>query len=120
MIAAVVLGAVLVTNTHDSGRRSSGRSGSRHLHYIPFTIRYTPGADAQYNAHSKSLVYGLTKQQVRKLVGPPAKIVGDCWRYQVNAVYSDGYAEVADKLCFAYGHYSQKFVQGPGGVWKAF
>jgi hypothetical protein len=120
LIAAIAVGVVLLAGSRSSGGHTSGVTGSRHLHYVPFTIHYTPGGDAEYNAHSKRLVFGLTKQQVRGLVGPPAKFVGNCWQYQVNAVYSDGYVDTADRLCFFAGRYSQKFVKGPGGVWKAF
>jgi hypothetical protein len=87
---------------------------------VPFTIHYTPGGDARYNAHSRRLVFGLTKQQVRRLVGPPAKVVGNCWQYDVHAVYSDGYVDTADRVCFFYGRYSKKLVQGAGGVWNVF
>jgi hypothetical protein len=120
LIAAIAVGVVLLAGSGSSGRHKSGASGSRRLHYVPFTVHYTPGGDARYNARSKRLIFGLTKQQVRRLVGPPAKVVGNCWQYQVNAVYSDGYVDSADRLCFYSGRYSQKFVQGPGGVWKAF
>lgn len=120
LIAAIAVGAVLLAGSRSSGRHKSGVSGSSSLHYVPYSIHYTPGADARYNAHSNRVVFGLTKQQVRRLVGPPTKIVGNCWQYQVNAVYSNGYVDTADKLCFFGGRYSQKFIQGPGGVWKAY
>ena|SRR5581483_8728873 len=115
LIAAVVVGIVLLTGKGNSGRHTSGR-----LHHVSYTIRYLPGGDAQYIAHYHNLPYGLTKQQVRRLVGPPTKIANNCWQYPVHEVYSDGYTEKTDKLCFYDGRYTQKYIQGSSGVWNAY
>lgn len=124
LVAAIVVGIVLLTRWGSSGRHTSDGSGSG-LHYVHYTTRYLPGGDARYNAHSRRLVFGLMKQQVRALVGPPDKVFRYqsllCWQYQVNAVHSDANGVVynADRLCFSYGRYSEKFIQW-GGTWQPF
>lgn len=120
LIVAIVVWIVLLTGGHNSGRHNSSKSGADRFHHVYFTTRYLLGGNARYIAHSKRLSFGLTKQQVRRLVGPPAKIARNCWQYPVHRVDSNGYSEKTDKLCFYDGRYSQKYIQGNGGVWTAY
>lgn len=46
------------------------------------------------------LVVGMTKQQVRRRIGPPTRIVGTCWLYREHAEAGQGYVLNAEKLCF--------------------
>ncbi|HZP73762.1 MAG TPA: hypothetical protein VFA97_10340 [Gaiellaceae bacterium] len=123
MIVVIAIGLALLAGSPSAGRHKSGATGSRHRHYVP-SIHYTAGADVHYNAHSKRLVFGLTRQQVRRLVGTPEKVLRYqgllCWQYQVNAVWSTGYVDKADRLCFEAGSYTQRFIQGAGGAWNAY
>lgn len=124
LIAALVAGVALLTGSRSPGRRVSDGSRSG-LHYVPFTTHYLHGGNARYNAHSNHLPFGLTKQQVRRLVGPPDKALRYqallCWQYQVNAVNSDrkSFVHNADRLCFLYGRYSQKYWQW-NGAWSVY
>jgi len=120
LIAAIVVGTVLLTGGRNSGGHKSDRSGAGSYHHIYYTTRYLSGGDARYIAHYEHLAYGLTKAQVRRLVGPPPKIAGNCWEYPVHRVDSDGSSEKADKLCFYDGRYSQRYIQGNSGGWNAY
>lgn len=77
--------------------RASGDSTAESLHVI-----------------TKKLSFGMTKPQVRRLVGPPAKVVRDpeglsCWQYSVNQT-SRGLAGRATlsrvRVCFFAGVYT--------------
>lgn len=51
----------------------------------------------------------MTHRQVRQLVGPPAKVVADCWQYppyRETGGPSGKTIVTADRLCFYAGRYS--------------
>lgn len=93
---AAVAGVVLLGG-------GSGSSGKRP------GISYVGPTDARYDANRSSVVFGMTRAQVRKLVGPPTKVVGSCWQYQINE-YTSFHGQHstfnADRLCFLEGKYS--------------
>jgi hypothetical protein len=80
------------------------------------TIAYRGPTDARYDANSRKLVFGMTKQQVRRAVGPPEKVVGRCWQYRVNRVMPNHALWNADRVCFDGGSYSDLNFES-NGVW---
>jgi hypothetical protein len=92
-------------------------SGSRHSAPRLSAAESTP-ASRRYFANRLKLTYGMTRQQIRHLVGPPAKVIGSCWRYPRYTVTGLGKTyTTADGLCFYDGHYSsQQFWMN--GKWE--
>ena len=98
-IAAIIVAIALLTRS--SGSPTGPRAGG---HVIGKT-------DARYYANSQKLVFGMTKQQVRRIVGPPTKTVGRCWQYEINVEYPANknrgdFIWNADRVCFLGGQYS--------------
>lgn len=82
---------------------------------------------AQEMAITRSLVYGMTKQQVLRAVGRPTKILRDpegftCWQYNVNKTYPNGARSVtlnAVRVCFTYGVYNTYHLEYDG-QWQGY
>lgn len=78
--------------------------------------------DKLYYANSGKLVFGMTKQQVRRLVGPPSKVLGRCWLYEINRKFPANGRRTgpvtwnADKVCFEGGQYSERHSR-MNGIW---
>jgi hypothetical protein len=111
VIAAVVVAAVLLTSHAGSGSPAGLRGGG---HVVGTS-------DRRYYKTSGKLVFGMTKQQVRRLVGPPTKTVGRCWEYAINIAYPANknraaFTWNADRLCFDEGRYSDSHGEF-NGVW---
>ena len=100
VLALLAAGATLMTGSHHSAPRFS-------------PVQSTP-ASIRYLANRAKLVYGMTPRQVRRVVGPPRSVAGNCWRYPPYS-YVGPQKKVfvtADALCFYYGHYStQEFMK---------
>lgn len=79
---------------------------SRHKPVVPH-LEGTP-ASIRYQAHRLQLTYGMTHHQVRDLVGPPVKVVGNCWQYPKYVIVAPNLKTyvTADRLCFDYGRYA--------------
>jgi hypothetical protein len=101
VIAAAIVAATLLTKQSGSGSRAGPRAGG---HVVGKT-------DTRYYKNSTKLTFGMTKQQVLRLVGPPTKSVGRCWQYDINVEYpANGkradFVWNADRMCFDGGRYS--------------
>lgn len=90
---AVVGGTWLTRSSHHSASNDS-------VVESPASIRFA--------ANQSKVIFGMTHQQVRRLVGPPVKILGNCWQYPpYNATGPTGKTFIiADRLCFYEGRYS--------------
>ena len=111
MIAAAVVAAVLVTRHAGSGSPAGLRAGGN----------VVGTSDTRYYENSGKLSFGMTKQQVRRLVGPPTNTVGRCWEYAINVAYPAkqnraAFTWNADRLCFDGGRYSESHGEF-NGVW---
>jgi hypothetical protein len=105
VLAVAVAGVMLFSGgSHRSAPRVSAVDST------PASIRYV--------TNRLKLVYGMTPKQIRQLVGPPQKVIGNCWRYPRYTITSLGKTyTTADGLCFAFGHYStQQFWMN--GKWE--
>lgn len=66
-------------------------------------------AAIRYETKRSKLIFGMTRRQVRRLVGPPMRVVGNCWQYPPYAETGGPNAKTivtADRLCFAFGRYA--------------
>lgn len=87
----------VVLSAAGCGHRPSGEQTPESLHVI-----------------TKKLSFGMTKAQVRRLVGPPAKILRDqeglsCWQYAVNQTSHGQIGPVtlsSVRVCFFAGVYT--------------
>jgi hypothetical protein len=83
-------------------------TGSAHHKTGPGSFLQSTPASKRYLDDRNQLIFGMTHQQVRRLVGPPVKIVAGCWQYAkyfVLVPHQPKYA-TADELCFLDGKYS--------------
>jgi hypothetical protein len=112
VIVAIVLAIALTRSANQPGPVSAGSATA------------SPSGqkgDERYAANSGELVYGMTPHQVRALVGPPSKIAGTCWQYQLDEFRSDhGVARTynADRICFYAGKFSEQYLE-MNGQWYA-
>jgi hypothetical protein len=102
VVALVAVAAVLLTRQGGSGTPAGVRAGG---HVVGKT-------DARYYKNSGKLAFGMTEQQVQRLVGAPTKTIGQCWQYAINIAYPSNknraaFTWNADRLCFDAGVYSQ-------------
>lgn len=104
VIAAIVAAVVLLTRP--ANQSGPGLSAGATQGIGKGGVPSTPIHDKIF-----SLSFGITKKQVLRRLGPPTKIVGNCWQYTVNEasytlqqgkVFIDG-VENADRLCFSFG-----------------
>lgn len=64
---------------------------------------------------TQQLVYGMTKAEVLRRVGRPAKTVGACWQYNENVKIRGGENTLnAERVCFLSGVYSYEYSQTDG------
>jgi hypothetical protein len=102
VIAAVIVAAKLLTKQSGSGSPAGPKAGAR----------VVGKTDTRYYKNSTKLVFGMTEQQVRRLVGPPTKTLGRCWQYEINVEYPANGKRAdfiwnADRVCFYGGRYSE-------------
>jgi hypothetical protein len=111
VIGAIAAGVVLLSGS--SKQSQPGRPGE-----IPdFAHHYVGPTDARYDTNFRQVTFGMTPQQVLRIVGRPLKKVGACWQYRVNEHFSGGGQQStwnADRLCFEFGHYAEKHTQTNG------
>ena len=70
------------------------------------TVVASPAA-IRYQTNRSKVIFGMTHQEVRQLVGPPTKIVGTCWQYPpYQSTFRGRTYTSADRLCFYAGRYS--------------
>jgi hypothetical protein len=108
VLAAIALGFVLLGRGSGSG--SAGLADGD---------RYVGPTDVRYDANRTKVIFGMTKAQVEKFVGPPTRIVKNCWQYRVNRFSSfNGQHSTwnADRLCFYEGKYSESHSE-TNGTW---
>lgn len=108
MVLAVVA-VVLVT-------RPSNHSGPA----VSAPQLHVPPAIARLNANRSKVVFGLTKQQVRHLIGPPTRIVGNCWHYPLYEFTfqpGDKPVRTGDGFCFVFGVYNTHEFWQNGKWW---
>jgi hypothetical protein len=113
VIAAVVGLATLITRRSASGSPAGLRVGA----HVVGTH------DAQYYKNSTSLAFGMTKQEVRSLVGAPTRTDGRCWQYEINVQYPANQSHArfiwnADRVCFDGGRYSESHEE-MNGKWDS-
>jgi hypothetical protein len=109
VVAAVAVGVVVFTG-------GGGSSSSTGLHDGD---RYIGPTDARYDANFTKVIFGMTKAQVEKIVGPPTRVTGSCWQYRVNQFSSfRGSSSTwnAARLCFYEGKYSESHTE-TNGIW---
>lgn len=109
-IAAVAVGFELLSNQSPDS-------------CVPSSCGHVMGkTDKLYYSNSGKLTFGMTKQQVRRLVGPPSKVFGRCWLYRINRKFPANGRRTgdvtwnADKVCFEAGQYSERHTQ-LNGIW---
>ena len=107
-IAIVVALTAFGGSSHHTSRRS-----------LP-TYEVGPNGDKRYVDNSAKVIFGMTKTQMRKLVGPPTKVVGSCWEYRLDEAISEfGQTNVvnADRDCFYEGRYAVQYTKW-NGTWQ--
>lgn len=109
-IAAVVLGVIAAVGV--AVAVLSGGSSAPAA-----TVTYQGPTDARYDANSSKVVFGMTRAQIRRLVGPPEKVVNGCWQYQVNKVVFARSVWNAVRLCFYGGRYAISHSES-NGSWR--
>lgn len=101
LVAAFAVGGVWLG--HSSHSATSGKS-----------VNESPAA-ILYSANRSKVVFGMTHQQVRRLVGPPAKVVGNCWQYPpYNFSFRGKNHITADRLCFYGDRYTVEHFETNG------
>lgn len=104
--SVAVIGLVLISAVGCGGAELSTTSGGS----------AQAGAATPESLHviTNKLSYGMTKSQVRHLVGPPTKIVRDqqglsCWQYAVNQKFQGNLGQItlsSVRVCFFAGVYT--------------
>ena len=105
VIAAIAIGFTLLTRSSDHGSPSGPKR------------EVGPNGDKRYVANSEQLVFGMTRSQVRKIVGPPTAVVGNCWDFRLDEVihvFGQSHPIDAERVCFYGGKYSTHYTKWEG------
>lgn len=60
------------------------------------------------------VVFGMSKAQVLRRLGPPAKKRGACWQYREGVTLHERHTIEAERLCFVSGRYSYTYPEIDG------
>lgn len=123
MTAGIALLAIaliaLIVNWAGSG--ATNRSGSR-VHCGSPRSRSAEVVEIKgrcvLRLNVQKLTFGMTKQQVRHILGRPQLIAGECWQYPENVKDFFGDTINAVRVCFSYNVYSTQYYQELNGKWR--
>lgn len=100
VVATAATLVLLVRRSHHAGPGPSAASSKAPARPVTVTSK---------------LVYGMSKGDVLRLAGRPARSVGPCWQYQENLKIWQGKHTVnAERVCFLGGTYSYAYSEIDG------